>query len=126
MALKTRLGWLILIGLLSSVLPVAAQEYPTISYKEAEDHIDEIVWVEGKILRTEKAAEGEYLLFNGNEKYLRILIPSADLKNFEGSLRHLYTGERVKAVGKILRYGPKLILGVNEPKRIRILDDETT
>jgi hypothetical protein len=125
MSSKTRGGWLILIGVTSSVLALAQQDYPTISYQDADKHIDEIVWVEGKILLTEKAREGEYLLFNANEKYVRILVPSADLKNFDGSLRHMYTGERVKAIGKVMRYGPRLIVGVNEPKRIRIQDDET-
>lgn len=126
MVWKTRLGWLISIGLLTSALALAAQNYPTIPYKDAEDHIDEIVWVEGKILRTEKAREGEYLIFNGDEKYVRILIPTADLQNFEGSIQHMYTGENLKAIGKVMRFRSKLIVGVNEPKRIRILDDETS
>jgi len=126
MVWNTRLGWLISIGLLTSAFALAAQKYPTVSYKDAEDHIDEIVWVEGEILRTEKAAEGEYLIFNGDEKYVRILIPTADLNNFDGSIQHRYTGENVKAIGKVMRFRSKLIVGVNEPKRIRILDDETS
>lgn len=104
----------------------APQSYPTISYKDAADHLDEIVWVEGTVLRTEEAAEGVYLVFNANEKYVRLLIPKANVTSFEGSIQHKYTGKKVKAVGKVSRYGYKLIVGVNEPKRIRIAENDTT
>lgn len=104
---------------------VSAENYPTISYRDAGDHLEEIVWVEGTVLRTDDAPEGTYLVFSANEKYIRLLIPKADEGNFEGSIQHTYTGKKVKAVGKVSKYGYKLILGVNEPKRIRIVDDET-
>lgn len=103
----------------------SAQKYPTIPYRDAGDHVDEIVWVEGKILRTEQAPEGMYLLFNSNEKFVRVLIPQANIKNFEGSIQYRYTGKTVKAIGKIATYGNGLIVGVNEPKRIEIVDEET-
>ena len=103
----------------------AAQDYPLVPYKEAADHLDEIVWVEGTILRTEKTAEGTYLLFSANEKYVRLLIPVANLGAFDGSVSHRYTGKRVKAVGKVAKYGYKLILGINEPKRIKLLEQES-
>ena len=103
----------------------ASQDYPLVPYKDAEAHLDEIVWVEGTILRTEKAAEGTYLLFSANEKYVRLLIPAANLGAFDGSLSHKYTGKKVKAVGKVAKYGYKLIVGINEPKRIKLLDPES-
>jgi hypothetical protein len=103
----------------------AAQDYPTIGYKEAADHVGEIAWVEGKVLRTEKKPEGTYLLFSASEKFISVLIPQANIKNFDGSIQHRYTGKTVKAIGKISKYGYKLIVGVNEPKRIRIVDQET-
>jgi hypothetical protein len=113
-------------GALIGAAFVSAENYPTISYREAADHLDEIVWVEGTVLRTEGAAEGTYLVFNANEKYVRVLIPKADEGNFEGSIQHTYTGKKVKAVGKVSKYGYKLILGINEPKRIRIVDSDAT
>jgi hypothetical protein len=104
----------------------SAETYPTISYKEAADHLGEIVWIEGTVLRTENAAEGIYLLFNANEKYLRLLIPKANVVSFDGSVQHKYTGKKIKAVGKVSKYGYKLILGVNESKRIRLVEDDPT
>lgn len=121
----SRLGLAVFAILVPSTLGLAAQEYPSISYRNAGDHVDEIVWVEGTILRTEKTPEGVYLLFSANEKYVRLLIPTANVKNFDGSLQHMYTGKKVKAIGKVAKYGYKLIVGINEPKRIRIEDEET-
>ncbi|HXV62970.1 MAG TPA: hypothetical protein VEK15_19885 [Vicinamibacteria bacterium] len=123
---KASRQWLVLLAIIvPSAVLLAAQEYPSISYRDAGDHLDEIVWVEGTILRTEKAAEGVYLLFSANEKYVRLLIPTANVNNFDGSLQHMYTGKKVKAVGKVSKYGYKLIVGINEPKRIVVADEQT-
>jgi hypothetical protein len=119
------LAWLV--SLVTAPAAVGGVEkYPTINYKDAGEHMDEIVWIEGTVLRTEDSAEGVYLVFSANEKYVRLLVPKASLANFQGSLQHTYTGKKVKAVGKVAKYGYKLIVGVNEPKRIRILDKDAT
>jgi hypothetical protein len=109
----------------ASTLPAQAQTYPTVSYKDASSYLDSIVWVEGTVLKTENSPEGVYLIFSSNEKFVRLLIPKANVDDFGGSLQHKYAGKKVKAVGKISRYGYKLILGVNEPKRIRIIEEGT-
>ena len=100
-------------------------KYPTIAYKKAKDYIGEIVWVEGTVLKTEKKPEGVYLLFSNNERDVRGLIPDNNLANFEGSFKHRYVGKGIKAIGKVQEYGSKLILGVNEPKRIKIVEEAT-
>ncbi len=47
------------------ISPAHAQsKYPTISYKKAGDYVDQIVRVQGTILKTKKAAAGGYLFFN--------------------------------------------------------------
>lgn len=122
--LALALGFVLLIGPVAVAL--AVENYPTVPYKDAADHLDEIVWIEGTVLRTKAAPEGVYLVFNANEKYIRLLVPKADITKFQGSLQYKYTGKKVKAVGKVSKYGYKLILGINEPKRIRILDDDAT
>lgn len=104
----------------------SAQNYPTVPYKEAGDHVDQIVWVEGTVLKSENAAEGVYLLFSANEKYVRVLVPKANLNAFDGGVHHKYIGKKIKAVGKISKYGHRLIVGVSEPKRIKIVDKEAT
>jgi hypothetical protein len=106
--------------------PVAAQDYPTVPYKEAGDHVDKIVWVEGTVLKSENAAEGVYLLFSANEKYVRVLVPKANVNAFEGGIHHKYIGKKIKAVGKVTKYGTKLIVGVSEPKRIKIVEKDAT
>ena len=111
-----------LLGMSASAL---AQDYPTVPYKQAAKHEGDIVWVEGKVLRTEKMGEGTYLLFSANKKYLRVLIPAASLKNFDGSIHHMYAGKKIKAVGKVQMHGTALILGVNEPERIRLVEGAT-
>ncbi|MFQ5790698.1 MAG: hypothetical protein ACE5JI_09510 [Acidobacteriota bacterium] len=117
--LFTVFAFVVSFGVLAS--PAISQKYPTISYRDAAEHVDEIVYVTGTVLRTEKGSEGTYLLFSARPKYLRVLIPRENLKNFKGSLQYMYAGKKIKVVGKITRYGRKLILGVNEPKRIEIL-----
>ena len=106
---------------------IAAQpdKYPTIAYKKAKDHVGEIVWVEGTVLKNQKETEGMYLCFHNNEKYIRVLVPDKDLANFEGSFKHKYVGKKIKAIGKIQEYGSKLILGVNEPRRIKVVEEAT-
>jgi hypothetical protein len=126
MTRKSLQGSLFLLVSMVAGVALGAQNYPTVSYKDAADHIDEIVWIEGTILKAETAPEGIYLVFNANEKYVRLLVPKANVETFEGSIAHKYTGKKVKAVGKVSKYGHRLIVGVNEPKRIKILENEAT
>jgi hypothetical protein len=123
-----RTPWMVLCLLLlffSVALAGQPDKYPTIDYKRADDHIGEIVWVEGTVLKTEKKPEGMYLLFHNNDRYVRVLIPEKDLGNFEGSFKYMYVGKEIKAIGKVQEYGSKLILGVNEPKRIKVIEEAT-
>jgi hypothetical protein len=108
----------------ASVL-AAQQTYPTIPYKDAAEYVDAIVWVEGTVLKTESTPEGVYLVFSANEKFVRLLIPKASVDAFGGGIQHKYTGKKIKAVGKVAKYGYKLIVGVNEPKRIKVVDAGT-
>lgn len=129
MTRKVRMGGyllLVLLGASPCLGTQSADKYPTVFYRNAGDHLDEIVWVEGSILRTEEASEGVYLLFSSNEKYVRIFIPAANVKNFDGSIQHRYVGKKLKAVGKVMKHGSLLIIGVNEPKRIEIVEKDTT
>lgn len=107
------------------IVSVAQEKYPTVAYKKADDHMGEIVWVEGTVLKTEPKDEGTYLIFHNTKKHIRVLIPNQYMANFEGSLKHRYVGKTIKAIGKVDKYGSQLIVGVSEPKRIRVVDKET-
>src|SRR3990172_1365806 len=109
----------------SAAVVAAQQNYPTIPYKDAAGYVDSIVWVEGTVLKTESTPEGVYIVFSANEKFVRLLIPKANVNAFEGSIQHKYTGKKIKAVGKVSKYGYKLIVAVNEPKRIKIVETGT-
>jgi hypothetical protein len=117
-----RIPFLLLVASMGSISILAAQNYPTVAYKDAGGHVDSIVWVEGTVLKTESTPEGVYLVFSANEKFVRLLIPKANLDAFGGSIQHKYAGKKVKAVGKVSKYGYKLIVGVSEPKRIQIIE----
>ena len=123
---RRTLGHFILLAIsIGPASVVAAQkEYPTIPYKDAGGYVDTIVWVEGTVLKTESTPEGVYLVFSANEKFVRVIIPKANVDAF-GGIQHKYTGKKIKAVGKVAKYGYKLIVGVNEPKRIKIVDTGT-
>ncbi len=116
---------LLLAASIGSAAVLLAQNYPTVPYKDAGGYVDSIIWVEGTVLKTESTPEGVYLVFSANEKFVRIIIPKANLDAFGGGIQHKYTGKKIKAVGKVTKYGYKLIVGVNEPKRIQILDTKT-
>ncbi len=117
--------FLLLMLSVSSYVAAQAPTYPTIPYKDAGGYVDSIVWVEGTVLKTESTPEGVYLVFSANEKFVRVLIPKANVDAFGGSIQHKYTGKKIKAVGKISKYGVKLILGVNEPKRVQVVESGT-
>lgn len=117
--------FMLLVLSMGTAAVLAGQNYPTVPYKDAGGYVDSIVWVEGTVLRTESTPEGVYLVFSANEKFVRLLIPKANVDAFGGGIQHKYTGKKVKAVGKVAKYGYKLIVGVNEPKRIQILDAGT-
>jgi hypothetical protein len=114
----------LLVSMGSAAVVSAQQNYPTIPYKDAGGYVDVIVWIEGTVLKTEATPEGVYLLFSANEKFVRLLIPKANVDAF-GGIQHKYTGKKIKAVGKVAKYGYKLIVGVNEPKRIKVVDAGT-
>ena len=114
---------LAIIGTFVAVM-AAAQDYPTVPYREAGEHVGDIVWVEGTVLRTENANEGTFLLFSANEKYIRVLIPTANRAAFEGSIRHRYVGKKIQAVGQVQPYLSGLVVGVSEPRRIRIIESD--
>ncbi len=125
MTRRTLWGFILLAISMGSASVVAAQQtYPTIPYKDAGGYVDVIVWIEGTVLKTESTPEGVYLLFSANEKFVRVMIPKANVDAF-GGIQHKYTGKKIKAVGKVSKYGYKLIVGVNEPKRIKVVDAGT-
>jgi len=125
--MRIKVGGLLLIASFVAASAVAQpKEYPTIKYRNAEKHIGEIVWVEGVVLKTENDSNGTFLCFSNNQKYVRVLIPKSYLKNFEGGIRHAYVGKRIQAIGQVDRHPTGLILGVSEPKRIKVLDEPTT
>jgi hypothetical protein len=120
--------WLTVAACLSAflIVPLGAQDkYPTVNYKKAADHMGEIVWVKGTVLKVLNESEGTYLCFSNNEKYVRVLIPTEYVANFEGGFKHRYVGKTVKVVGKVSKFGSQLILGINEPKRIKIVEKST-
>ena len=124
MTRKTLRDFMFLLMSMGSAAVVSAQNYPTIPYKDAAGYVDVIVWIEGTVLKTESTPEGVYLLFSANEKFVRLLIPKANVDAF-GGIQHKYTGKKIKAVGKVEKYGYRLIVGVNEPKRIKVVDAGT-
>ncbi len=116
---------LLVLSVASAALLAAQANYPTVPYKDAGGYVDTIIWVEGTVLKSESTPEGVYLVFSANEKFVRVLIPKANVDAFGGSIQHKYTGKKIKAVGKVAKYGYKLIIGVNEPKRIQVLETGT-
>ena len=125
MTRKTLRDFTLLLVSMGSAAVLLAQTYPTVPYRDAGGYVDSIVWIEGTVLKTESTPEGVYIVFSANEKFVRLLIPKANVNAFEGSIQHKYTGKKIKAVGKVSKYGYKLIVAVNEPKRIKIVETGT-
>ena len=111
----------VVIGLSASI--VAAQDYPKISYRDAADHLGEIRWVEGTVLTTETTDDGVFLVFNNQKKYLRVVVPTQSLGNFKGGPKYLYGGKKIQAVGTIVQFDEQLLLGVDDPSRIKVVSE---
>lgn len=110
----------VVIGLVAGI--AAAQDYPKISYREAADHLGEIRWVEGTVLKTEETNAGVFLIFNNQKQFLRVVVPAEYLGNFEGGPKYLYTGKKIEAIGTIVQVDDQLLLGVDEPSRIKVIE----
>jgi len=106
--------------------PASTQPYPTISYRDAANHIDKIVWVEGTVLRTVAAAEGTYLYFSNDRKMVALIIPKEYLSNFPGSPGHMYGNKKVKAFGKVQQDGTRLLLAIDGPKKVKTVTQKAT
>ena len=109
----------VVIGLFASI--VAAQDYPKISYRDAADHLGEIRWVEGMVLNTETTDQGVFLVFSNQKKYLRVVVPTEFLGNFKGGPKYLYGGKKIQALGIIVQRDDQLLLGVDDPSRIKVV-----
>jgi len=111
----------IVIGLSASI--VAAQDYPKISYRDAADHLGEFRWVEGTVLNTETTDQGVFLVFSNQKKYLRVVVPTEFLGNFKGGPKYLYGGKKIQALGIIVQRDDQLLLGVDDPSRIKVVSE---
>ena len=111
----------VVIGLFASI--VAAQDYPKISYRDAADHLGEIRWVEGTVLTTETTDDGVFLVFSNQKRYLRVVVPTEFLGNFKGGPKYLYGGKKIQAVGTIVQRDDQLLLGVDDPSRIKVVSE---
>lgn len=110
----------VVIGLFAGI--VAAQDYPKISYRDAADHLGEIRWVQGTVLKTEETAAGVFLVFSNQTRYLRVVVPTEYLGNFKGGPKYLYTGKKIEALGTIVQFDEQLLLGIEEPSRIKVVE----
>ena len=110
----------VVIGLFASI--VTAQDVPKISYRDAADHLGEIRWVEGTVLKTEITDTGVFLIFSNQAKYLRVVVPTEYLGNFKGSPKYLYGGKKIQAGGRIVQVDEQLLLGVDQPDQIKVIE----
>ena len=110
----------VVIGWFTSI--AAAQDCPKISYRDAADSLGECRWVEGTVLKTEENNDGVFLIFNNQKQFLRVVVPSQYLGNFKGGPKYLYTGKKIEAVGTIVQVDEQLLLGVDGPERIKIIE----
>ncbi|MGH9459603.1 MAG: hypothetical protein ACRD1X_00150 [Vicinamibacteria bacterium] len=99
----------------------AAQDCPKISYRDAADSLGKCRWVEGTVLKTEENNDGVFLIFNNQKQFLRVVVPSQYLGNFKGGPKYLYTGKKIEAVGTIVQVDEQLLLGVDNPERIKVI-----
>ena len=111
------------IGLVAGIPAAqAAQDCPKISYRDAADSLGECRWVEGTVLKTEENNDGVFLIFNNQKQYLRVVVPAQYLGNFKGGPKYLYTSKKIEAVGTIVQVDDQLLLGVDSPERIKVIE----
>jgi hypothetical protein len=123
-------GLFLLVPCPSAAFAEDAAPIPTISWKNAGDHVDKEVNVVGRIVRATRGRSGQYYLnFTDNWKgTLSIYIPKNAAAKFDPNPEELLKGKTVKVRGLIYLFKENntqnLNLKVEDPKAITIVPDD--
>ncbi|MCD4806902.1 MAG: thermonuclease family protein [Methanococcoides sp.] len=105
-------------------VPAMTGDTVTISYLEAGRYIDQVVTVEGTIVRTTKKDDSGIVFLNFHdpyEGYFTVVIWSDDWDRFSQDPDIMYGGKHVLVTGKVIEYkgSPEII--VEDPSQIVII-----
>jgi len=92
-----------------------------ISWEEANQHVNERILVEGKIVRTHRTATLLYLNFHTNwKRYLTLVIHEKDLPLFPKNPENHFKGKTVRARGEIVQHKGRLEMTISDPANLVI------
>jgi micrococcal nuclease len=106
-------------------VPAMSEDTVTISYLEAGRYIDQVVTVEGTIVRTNKNDDAGIVFLNFHDPYkgyFTVVIWSDNWDRFSQDPESLYGGKHVLVTGKVIEYkgSPEII--VEAPSQIVIIE----
>lgn len=94
----------------------------SVSWEEAQRHVDERVVVEGTIVRTHRTSNVLYLNFHPNwKRYLTLVIRAKDLPLFSPDPEAAFKGKKVRARGEIVLYKGRLEMVVRDPSNLTVV-----
>ncbi|MCL1926853.1 MAG: thermonuclease family protein [Syntrophorhabdaceae bacterium] len=115
----------------SASLPAASTPAPNaahplaekpVSWEEANRHINELVFVEGTIVRAYRTATVLYLNFHNNwKRYLTLVIHEKDIHLFPANPENHFKGKTVRVHGEIVRNKERLEMTLRNPADIVII-----
>lgn len=95
-----------------------------ISYEQADKYINQLVTVEGKIVRTYNSGKACFLNFNPDYRhYLSLVIFASDFSKFPAQPEKYYLNKKVRVRGRIKLYQGRPEIILSSPSQIVILEN---
>jgi len=122
-----KLFWLVVllvVAFLLSRAPTAFVQEKIISYDQADKFINQLVTVEGTIIRTHNSGKACFLNFDPDyQHYLSLVIFASDFPKFPANPEKFYLNKKVRVRGRVKLYQgqPEIIL--SSPSQIIVLEE---
>lgn len=108
-------------GIFQPRLTLNWENTPVIDWRDAHQHYEEYVIVEGTITDTYNAGDIWFLNFHPEEQYLTIVIFACDFSHFPDR-PVFYSGKRIQVIGIIKEHESSPEIIVKTPGQIRIIE----
>jgi len=121
-----KLFWLVALVVavfLLSRVPAAFVQQKVISYEQADKFINQLVTVEGTIVRAHNSGKACFLNFNPDYRhYLSLVIFASDFPKFPANPEKFYLNKKVRVRGRIKLYQDQPEIILSSPSQIIVLE----
>ncbi|MBC7364043.1 MAG: hypothetical protein H5U07_05820 [Candidatus Aminicenantes bacterium] len=123
-----KLLWVVFLIIGASLLshvPAAFVQEKIISYEQADKFINQLVTVEGTIIRTYNSGRTCFLNFHQDyQRYLSLVIFASDFSKFPANPEKFYLNKKVRVRGRVKLYQGRPEIILSSPSQIVVLEDK--